>query len=282
MGSEGYLINEFIVAHTNKRTDEWGGAYENRIRFATEIVRRTRERLGREFILIFRLSLLDLVEDGSTFEEVVQLAQAIEAAGATLINSGIGWHEARIPTIATCVPRAGFAWVTQKLKDQVGIPLIATNRINTPEVAEQLLAEGKADMVSMARPFLADPDFVNKAAAGPRRRHQHLHRLQPGLPGPHLRRQDHLLPGQPARLPRDRAGDRADHGPRAPSRWSAPARRAWPSPPPPPSAATRSPVRGRCAHRRPVQHRHADPGQGRVRRDPALLRPPHRADRASR
>ena len=166
MGSEGYLINEFIVAHTNKRSDEWGGAYANRIRFAVEIVRRTRERLGREFIIIFRLSLLDLIEDGSTFEEVVQLAQAIEAAGATLINSGIGWHEARIPTIATCVPRAGFAWVTQKLKNHVGIPLIATNRINTPEIAESILAEGKADMVSMARPFLADPDFVNKAAEG--------------------------------------------------------------------------------------------------------------------
>jgi len=166
MGSEGYLINEFIVAHTNKRSDEWGGAYANRIRFAVEIVRRTRERLGREFIIIFRLSLLDLIEDGSTFEEVVQLAQAIEAAGATLINSGIGWHEARIPTIATCVPRAGFAWVTQKLKEHVGIPLIATNRINMPEIAESILAEGKADMVSMARPFLADPDFVNKAAEG--------------------------------------------------------------------------------------------------------------------
>ncbi len=166
MGSEGYLINEFIVAHTNKRSDEWGGCFENRIRFATEIVRRTRDRLGRDFIIIFRLSMLDLVEDGSSFEEVVQLAQAIEAAGATLINSGIGWHEARIPTIATCVPRAGFAWVTQKLKDHVGIPLIATNRINTPEVAEAILAEGKADMVSMARPFLADPDFVRKAAEG--------------------------------------------------------------------------------------------------------------------
>ncbi|WP_454456514.1 crotonase/enoyl-CoA hydratase family protein [Thauera phenylacetica] len=166
MGSEGYLINEFIVAHTNKRTDEWGGAYENRIRFAVEIVRRTRERVGREFIIIYRLSMLDLIEGGSTFEEVVQLAQAIEAAGATLINSGIGWHEARIPTIATCVPRAGFAWVTQKLKDHVDIPLIATNRINTPEIAEAILAEGKADMVSMARPFLADPDFVSKAAEG--------------------------------------------------------------------------------------------------------------------
>ena len=166
MGSEGYLINEFIVAHTNKRSDEWGGPYENRIRFATEIVRRTRARLGRDFIIIYRLSMLDLIEDGSNFEEVVQLARAIEAAGATLINSGIGWHEARIPTIATCVPRAGFAWVTQKLKDHVRIPLIATNRINTPEIAEGILAEGKADMVSMARPFLADPDFVNKAAAG--------------------------------------------------------------------------------------------------------------------
>jgi 2,4-dienoyl-CoA reductase (NADPH2) len=166
MGSEGYLINEFIVAHTNKRTDDWGGSYENRIRFATEIVRRTRERLGRDFIIIYRLSMLDLIEGGSSFEEVVQLAQAIEAAGATLINSGIGWHEARIPTIATCVPRAGFAWVTQKLKDHVGIPLIATNRINTPEVAERILAEGRADMVSMARPFLADPDFVRKAAEG--------------------------------------------------------------------------------------------------------------------
>ena len=166
MGSEGYLINEFIVAHTNRRSDEWGGSYENRIRFATEIVRRTRERLGREFIIVFRLSLLDLVEDGSSFEEVVQLAQAIEAAGATLINSGIGWHEARIPTIATCVPRAGFAWVTKKLRDHIRIPLIATNRINTPEIAEAILAEGKADMVSMARPFLADAEFVRKAAEG--------------------------------------------------------------------------------------------------------------------
>lgn len=166
MGSEGYLINEFITAHTNQRQDQWGGSYAQRIRFPVEIVRRIRARVGSNFIIIYRLSMLDLVKDGSTFAEVVELAQAIEAAGATLINSGIGWHEARIPTIATKVPRAAFAWVTQKLKGQVGIPLIATNRINTPEVGEQLLADGFADLVSMARPFLADPDFVRKAAQG--------------------------------------------------------------------------------------------------------------------
>lgn len=166
MGSEGYLINEFIAAHTNHRDDEWGGSYENRIRFALEIVRRTRAKVGAHFIVIFRLSMLDLVEGGSTLEEVVQLAQALEAAGVTILNTGIGWHEARIPTIATKVPRAAFAWVTQNLKGKVSIPLIATNRINTPEVAEEILAKGMADMVSMARPFLADPDFVNKAAAG--------------------------------------------------------------------------------------------------------------------
>lgn len=166
MGSEGYLINEFIAAHTNHRDDEWGGSYENRIRFALEIVRRTRAKVGAQFIVIFRLSMLDLVEGGSTLPEVVQLAQALEAAGVTILNTGIGWHEARIPTIATKVPRAAFAWVTQHLKGKVSIPLVATNRINTPEVAEEILAEGMADMVSMARPFLADPDFVNKAAAG--------------------------------------------------------------------------------------------------------------------
>jgi 2,4-dienoyl-CoA reductase (NADPH2) len=166
MGSEGYLINEFIAAQTNHRDDAWGGSYENRIRFPLEIVRRTRARVGPDFIIIFRLSMLDLVEGGSSKEEVVQLAQALEAAGVTILNTGIGWHEARIPTIATKVPRAAWAWVTQQLKGKVGIPLVATNRINTPEVAEQILADGMADMVSMARPFLADADFVNKAAAG--------------------------------------------------------------------------------------------------------------------
>jgi 2,4-dienoyl-CoA reductase (NADPH2) len=166
MGSEGYLINEFIAAQTNHRDDEYGGSYDNRIRFALEIVRRTRERVGKHFIIIFRLSMLDLVEGGSTREEVVQLAQALEGAGVTILNTGIGWHEARIPTIATKVPRAAFAWVTQQLKGKVGIPLVATNRINTPEVAEEVLATGQADMVSMARPFLADPEFVAKAAQG--------------------------------------------------------------------------------------------------------------------
>jgi 2,4-dienoyl-CoA reductase (NADPH2) len=166
MGSEGYLINEFIARQTNQRDDEWGGAYENRIRFPLEIVRRTRARVGTNFIIIFRLSMLDLVEGGSTLAEVVQLAQALEAAGVTILNTGIGWHEARIPTIATKVPRAAFAWVTAQLKGKVKIPLIATNRINTPEVAEQILADGMADMVSMARPFLADPLFVQKAAEG--------------------------------------------------------------------------------------------------------------------
>lgn len=166
MGSEGYLINEFIAARSNQRDDQWGGSYANRIRFPVEIVRRTRERVGPNFIIIYRLSMLDLVEGGSTLAQVIELAQAIEAAGATLLNTGIGWHEARIPTIATKVPRAGFAWVTKQVMGQVGIPLITSNRINTPEVAERLLAEGCADMVSMARPLLADADFVRKARQG--------------------------------------------------------------------------------------------------------------------
>ncbi|QGZ30674.1 NADPH-dependent 2,4-dienoyl-CoA reductase [Stutzerimonas stutzeri] len=165
MGSEGYFINQFLVAHTNHRSDRWGGSYENRMRLPVEIVRRVRAAVGPAFIIIYRLSMLDLMEGGSTWDEVVQLAKAIEQAGATLINTGIGWHEARIPTIATKVPRAAFTKVTAKLRGEVGIPLVTTNRINTPEVAEQVLAEGDADMVSMARPFLADPDFVNKAAA---------------------------------------------------------------------------------------------------------------------
>lgn len=166
MGSEGYFINQFLVAHTNQRTDRWGGSYENRMRLPVEIVRRVREAVGPNFIIIYRLSMLDLIEGGSVWEEIVTLAKAIEAAGATIINTGIGWHEARIPTIATKVPRAAFTKVTAKLKGVVSIPLITTNRINTPEVAEQVLAEGDADMVSMARPFLADPEFVNKAAEG--------------------------------------------------------------------------------------------------------------------
>ncbi|MCT9109848.1 FAD-dependent oxidoreductase [Streptomyces mirabilis] len=166
MGSEGYLINEFIAAQTNQREDRWGGSYENRMRFPVEIVRRVREAVGENFIIIYRLSMLDLVPGGSTLDEVITLARAVEAAGATIINTGIGWHEARIPTIATSVPRGAYTWVTKKVMGAVSIPLVTTNRINTPELAEQLLADGHADMVSLARPMLADPDFVAKAAAG--------------------------------------------------------------------------------------------------------------------
>ncbi|MFD3355570.1 FAD-dependent oxidoreductase [Streptomyces fradiae] len=166
MGSEGYLINEFIASATNHRADRWGGSYENRTRFPLEIVRRTRERVGEDFILVYRLSMLDLVPGGSTLEEVVALAKEIEAAGATIINTGIGWHEARIPTIATSVPRAAYSWVTKRLMGAVSVPLVTSNRINTPEVAEEVLADGRADMVSLARPFLADPDFVAKAREG--------------------------------------------------------------------------------------------------------------------
>ena len=166
MGSEGYLINEFIAARTNHRDDEWGGSYENRMRFPIEIVKRTRAEVGENFIIIYRLSMLDLVEGGSTLEEVIQLAKEIEKAGATIINTGIGWHEARIPTIATKVPRAAFTWVTKKLKGSVQIPLVTSNRINTPEMAEHVLAQGDADMVSMARPMLADAEFVVKAEQG--------------------------------------------------------------------------------------------------------------------
>ncbi len=163
MGSEGYLINQFIVKRTNKRTDNYGGVYENRIRLAVELVQKIRESVGVNFIIIYRLSMLDLVEQGSSWEEVVQLGKEIEKAGATIINTGIGWHESRIPTIATSVPRGAFTWVTQKMKEELSIPLITSNRINMPETAEKVLAEGHADMISMARPFLADPQWVNKA-----------------------------------------------------------------------------------------------------------------------
>ncbi|MDT0404642.1 NADPH-dependent 2,4-dienoyl-CoA reductase [Streptomyces edwardsiae] len=166
MGSEGYLINEFIARQTNHRTDRWGGSYENRTRFPVEIVRRVREAVGDDFIVVYRLSMLDLVPGGSTLDEVITLAKAVEAAGATIINTGIGWHEARIPTIATSVPRGAYSWVTKRLMGEVSVPLVTTNRINTPDLAERLLADGTADMVSMARPMLADPDFVAKAADG--------------------------------------------------------------------------------------------------------------------
>ena len=165
MGSEGYLINQFIAKRTNKRNDKWGGEYINRIKFPLEIVKRIRLEVGKEFIIIFRLSMLDLVEGGSSWDEVVQLAKELEKAGVNLINTGIGWHESRIPTIATMVPRAAFSWVTKRMMGEVNVPLITTNRINTPEIAEKILSNGHADMVSMARPFLADPEFINKAIA---------------------------------------------------------------------------------------------------------------------
>ncbi|MGB0900347.1 FAD-dependent oxidoreductase [Halocynthiibacter sp.] len=166
MGSEGYFLNQFLVTHTNKREDEWGGSPEKRMRLPIEVVKRVREAVGTDFILIYRLSMIDLIPNGQTWEEVVTLAKAVEAAGATIINTGIGWHEARIPTIATSVPRRAFSWVTKKLMGEVSIPVITSNRINTPEVGEEVLSDGCADMISMARPFLADPDFVNKAAEG--------------------------------------------------------------------------------------------------------------------
>lgn len=165
MGSEGYLINQFITKRTNKRNDQWGGSYENRMRLPIKLVEETRAAVGKEFIIIYRLSMLDLVENGSSWEEIVQLGKAIEKAGATIINTGIGWHESRVPTIATSVPRAAFTWVTKKMKAEIKIPLITSNRINMPDTAEKVLAEGHADMISMARPFLADPEWVNKAKA---------------------------------------------------------------------------------------------------------------------
>jgi 2,4-dienoyl-CoA reductase (NADPH2) len=166
MGSEGYFINQFLVTHTNKRDDRWGGPYEQRMQLPVEIVSRVREAVGKDFILIYRISLIDLVPDGQDWSEVAQLARAVEGAGASMLNSGIGWHEARIPTIATSVPRAAFTWLARKLKGEVSIPVCASNRINTPEIAEAVLASGDADFVSMARPLLADPDFVRKAATG--------------------------------------------------------------------------------------------------------------------
>ncbi|MCU0928613.1 MAG: NADPH-dependent 2,4-dienoyl-CoA reductase [Burkholderiaceae bacterium] len=171
MGSEGYFINQFLVTHTNQRTDAWGGPYECRMRLAVEVVRRVREAVGPDFIVVYRLSMLDLIPDGSSWAEAVQLAKAVVNAGATILNTGIGWHEARVPTIATSVPRGAFAWVTKKMRDElraagIGVPLVTSNRINTPDVGERILADGCADLVSLARPLLADAEFVAKARAG--------------------------------------------------------------------------------------------------------------------
>ncbi|MCW2819321.1 MAG: 2,4-dienoyl-CoA reductase, partial [Marmoricola sp.] len=166
MGSEGYLVNQFLAARTNHREDEWGGSATRRMRFAVETVRRTREAVGADFPIVYRMSLLDLVEDGQTWDETVELALLLQEAGVSVVNTGIGWHEARVPTIITQVPRGVWAWTTARLRKELSVPVCASNRINTPELAEQLLAEGSADLVSMARPFLADPELVAKAAAG--------------------------------------------------------------------------------------------------------------------
>ena len=206
MGSEGYLINQFLAARVNKREDEWGGTAERRMRFPVEIVRRIREAVGDDFIVMYRMSLLDLVEGGQTWDETVELAHRVEDAGASIINTGIGWHEARVPTIVTQVPRAAFCWTTRRLREEVGIPVCASNRINTPEVAEAAARRRQRRPGLDGAPVPRRPGVRQQGRRGSRRRDQHLHRLQPGLPGPHLRRQARLLPGQPARLPRDRAG----------------------------------------------------------------------------
>ena len=200
MGSEGYFLNQFLVTHTNKRTDEWGGAYENRMRLPVEVVRRTREAAGPDFIIIFRLSMIDLVPNGSTFEEVVQLAKAIEAAGATIINTGIGWHEARIPTIATSVPRRAFSWVTKKLMGQVSVPLITSNRINMPEVAEAGTGGGLRRHGFDGAAVSGGRGFCKQGAGSAQRRNRTVHRLQSGLSGPYFCDEIVILPGQSARL----------------------------------------------------------------------------------
>ena len=228
MGSEGYFINQFLVTHTNRRTDRWGGAFANRMQLPVEIVTRAREVVGRDFIIIYRLSMLDLIPAGQSWDEVVMLAKAIERAGATIINTGIGWHEARVPTVATSVPRAAFAWVTRKLKGEVGIPLCTTNRIDCTDVAEKILADGDADMVSMARPFLADPEFVNKAAAG--RAAETIPALpatRPAWTTPSQRAG--IVPGEPPGVSRNRAqlpaGDSKEEGGRGGRRPRRPGRR---------------------------------------------------------
>src|SRR5580765_2750658 len=279
MGSEGYLLNQFAAERTNRRTDDWGGTAERRGRFPASVVRAVREAVGPDFIVIYRLSMLDLVEGGQTFEEVVALGRWVEAAGATIVSSGIGWHEARVPTIVTSVPRAAFTEIVGRVRAELSVPVIASNRINMPEVAEGVLARGEADLVSMARPFLADPEWVVKAAQG---RADEINTCiacnQACL--------DHTFKGKratcmvnPRAALRDRAGPRAHpHGQTRRRRRSRPrrsrrrhdARR---------SRAPGRALRGRRRHRWPVRDRPADPRQGGVRRDDSLL---PQADRAQR
>ncbi len=203
MGSEGYLINEFSVTYTNHRTDEWGGSEENRHRLPVELTKRIRAATGESFVIIYRISAIDLVDGAATGDEIDRLAQRVESAGADILNTGIGWHEARVPTIAYPVPRAAWRFAPARLKRAVAIPVVASNRINTPQLAEEILASGDSDLISMARPMLADPHFAKKTREGKCRQDQHLHRLQSGLPRPNLFRPQCHMPGQSARLPRD-------------------------------------------------------------------------------
>ena len=239
MGSEGYLINQFLAARTNDRDDQWGGSAARRMHFPVEVVRRSRELVGDDFPIVYRISLLDLVEGGQTWEEIAELALHLQAAGVTVFNTGIGWHEARVPTIITQVPRGAWRSYTARLKQVVDVPVCASNRINTPELAEDILAERRGRPGLDGPPAAGRPGLRRQGDGRARRRDQHLHRLQPGLPRPRVQQRARLLPGQPARLPRDRAGRSCR--PCASRRWpsSAPDRPAWLRPSAQPSAASR-------------------------------------------
>ncbi len=271
MGSEGYLLNQFLAPRTNKRRDGWGGTAEKRRRLPVEIVRRTRAAAGDDFIICYRMSMADYVEDGQSWDDIVALATEVEAAGATIINTGIGWHEARVPTIVTSVPANAFVDISNALAGHVDIPVVASNRINMPQAAEQILADAHVQLISMARPLLSDPEWVLKAQADACRRDQHLHRLQPGLPGPRVRAQDGVVSAQPPGRPRDRAGARPDAShPLDRGRRRRPGgagRRGQRRGPRPPGDA----VRGRRLHRRPIRLGPPDPGQGGIRRNHPVL-----------
>ncbi len=273
MGSEGYLINQFVAPQTNHRDDEWGGPFEHRIRFPVEIVRRTREAVGPEFIIVYRLSMLDLVEGGSTWDEVVQLAQVVEAAGASIINTGIGWHEARIPTIGTMVPRAAFAWVTRRLKGAVNIPLITTNRINDPATGEAILGARRRRHGVDGAAVPGRPGFRQQGGGKSRGRNQHVHRLQPGVPRPHLRPEARVVPRQPVCVPRDRNEAAAGRTAVAGGGGGRRSGRARLRDDGGGARPLRDGVRGGGRDRRPVQPRAPHSGQGRVRGNAPVL--PH-------
>lgn len=271
MGSEGYLINEFTVTHTNKREDGWGGNAENRHRFPVEIVRAVRERCGPGFLIIYRISAADLVEGGAHSDEIAALARKIEAAGADILNTGIGWHESRVPTIAYPVPRGAWRKAAANVKAAVSIPVVASNRINTPELAEDILTSGDADMISMARPFLADPYFVKKNARGPRKRDQHLHRLQPGLSGFHLFQPTCELSSQSTGGSRNRISGHADRITKQVGRCRRRCRRYGHGRRGGTAGPRRYAVRSAGQAGRTTEPGARGTGQGRVRRNLALL-----------